>query len=149
MRVALSGIILILISITFSANAQLQPWADYEISDKVWSVTTVRVDPNMDDDYLAGLRDSWVAANKVAKSLGQIVDYAIYRSETPQSGDFNLFLVVEFENSAALEPNKETYDAFMKEWGEQRQERSREIVKDYPSMRSITGEYRVRKIDIK
>ena len=149
MRVALLIISLILISISFSANAQLEPWADYDISDKVWSVTTVKVDPNLGDDYLEGLRDSWVAANKVAKSLGQIVDYSIYRSETPQGGDFNLLLVVEFENSAALEPNKEQYQAFMKEWGEKRRERSREIVKDYPSMRTITGEYRVRKIDIK
>jgi hypothetical protein len=37
----------------------------------------------------------------------------------------------------------------MKAWGEANEDKVREMVKDYPSMRNITGEYRVRKIDIK
>jgi hypothetical protein len=37
----------------------------------------------------------------------------------------------------------------MKAWGEANQEKSREITKNYPAMRTITGEYLVRRIDIK
>jgi hypothetical protein len=37
----------------------------------------------------------------------------------------------------------------MKAWGEANEERTREIVKDYPGMREITGEYIVREITIK
>ena len=138
-----------LCSLAFNANAQLQPYTDYEISDTVWTVTTVRVDANMGDHYLEGLRETWVKSMKLSKELGQVVDFSIYRSQLPLSGDFNLLLVVEFENGAALEPSKERYEAFMKEWGEENQAKSDEIVQDYPSMRTITGQYNVRKIDIK
>jgi hypothetical protein len=47
-----------------------------------------------------------------------------YRSVLPESGDVNLFLVVRFANSDQLDPNKE-------------------------QKRDITGEYLVRRIDIK
>ena len=132
-----------------SALAQLEPFEDYDISDELWNITFIRVDPNMGDDYLEGLKETWVESNKVAKELGQIEDFHIYRSQLPQSGDVNLFLVTKFANSAQLEPNKEEYAKFMKAWGEANEERTREITKDYPGMREITGEYLVREITVK
>jgi len=146
-KLFLTALLLCLVSST--AMAQLEPFTDYDISDELWNITTVQVDPNMDDYYLEGLRDSWVAANKVAKELGQIEDFMIYRSQLPQSGHANLFLVVKYANSDSLDPNREEYDKFMKAWGEANLARSREITKNYPGMRKITGEYMVRKIDIK
>lgn len=132
------------------AYADLEPWDDYEVSDTVWSVTTVKVDPNMDDAYLEGLKNTWVSGNEVAKKLGQITDYAIYRSELPQSGHFNLLLVVEFENSEMLEPNKERYQAFMKEYGKKTADDATDFAQEnYPAMREITGQYRLRKIELK
>lgn len=65
------------------------------------------------------------------------------------SGDANLFLVIMFANSDSLDPNKEEYDKFMKAWGAANEEKTREITKNYPGMREITGEYLVRRIDIK
>lgn len=139
----------LLVLVSQSAYAQLEPWEDYDVSKELWSITLVKVAPNMDDDYLEGLSQTWVASNEVAKELGQIEEYAIYRSELPQSGDVNLFLVVKFTDSSQLEPNKEEYAKFMQAWGEERQQANREITKNYPSMREITGEYLVRKITIK
>jgi hypothetical protein len=147
LKSVLSTLLLLMVSST--ALAQLEPWADYDVSDEMWNITLVKVDPNMGDDYLEGLRDTWVAANKVAKELGQIEDFAIYRSQLPESGDVNLFLVVKYANSDQLDPNKEEYDKFMQAWGEANRDKTREITKNYPAMRNITGEYMVRKIDIK
>jgi len=132
-----------------TAFAQLEPYTDYDISKELWSITLVKVDPNMDDDYLEGLKQTWVASNEVAKELGQIEEYSIYRSQLPQSGDVNLFLMVKFTDSSQLEPNQEEYQKFMQAWGEERQAQNREITKNYPAMRKITGEYMVRKITIK
>jgi len=131
------------------AAAQLEPWEDFDISDAVWDVSLIKVNANMMDQYLEGLRDTWVEANKLAKELGHIEDYAIYSSALPQSGDFNLMLVVKFTNTEALAPSKARYDAFMEKWGETRVERNREISKDYPSMREIAGQYALREITIK
>ncbi len=132
------------------AHAQLEIYDDYDVSDAVWSISTVKVDANMGDYYLEGLRSTWIASNEVAKKLGQIEDYAIYGSDFPQSGDFNMMLVVQFANTADLAPNKAKYDAFMKTWGETKVKESRQISKDlYPKIRTITGDYLMRKIDVK
>jgi len=135
--------------ISTTAMAQLEPWTDYDVSDQLWNITTVKVDPNMEDDYLEGIRDTWVASNKLAKELGQIEDFHIYRSQVSESGDANLFLVVKYANSDQLDPNRQEYDKFMKAWGEANVSKSREITKNYPAMRKITGEYLVREITIK
>lgn len=148
MRKFIAGLVLIF-AFSQTPLAQLTPYEDYDMSKELWNITLVKVDPNMGDDYLEGLRETWVAANKVAMELGQIEDYAIYRSQLPQSGDVNLFLVVKFADSSQLEPNKEEYDRFMEAWGTANQERTREITKNYPEMREITGEYLVRKIELK
>lgn len=132
------------------AFADLDPWEDYEVSDEVWYLTTVKVDPNMGDAYLEGIAETWVAGNEVSKELGQIEDYAIYRSDLPQSGSFNLMLVVKFAKTEDLAPNKARYEAFMAKWGEERSKASTEKAqRDYPAMREITGEYYFRKIELK
>jgi hypothetical protein len=132
------------------AYAELTPWKDYTISESVMYITTIKVDPNMDDVYLEGLKNTWVAANELSKKLGYIEDYRIYRSSTPQSGDFNMMLVVRYKNAATMAPNKERYDAFMKEWGEARNKQVTEYAqKNYPSVRKITGDYMMREITLK
>ena len=138
-----------LLLVAGSASAQLEPWNDYEVSDSVWNVTTIKVHANMIDDYLEGIEQSWVGSNEVAKKLGQIEDYWVYLSDLPLSGDFNVLLVVKFKASADLAPSKERYAAFMKEWGEAREQRNRELTKNYPGMREITGEYQLRRVTFK
>ncbi len=136
-------------AVASAAYADLQPWKDYTESDAVWSVTTVKVHSNMGDAYLEGLKATWVASNEVAIKLGQMVEYHIYRSDLPESGNFNLILVAKFKNSEMLAPNKARYDAFMKEWGEERNKKTTETSQRmYPPMRDITGEYNMREITL-
>lgn len=133
-----------------AAVADLEPYKDYEVSKAIWNVTTVRVDSNMGDAYLEGIRNTWLKGNEIAKKLGQIEDYSIYRSDLPNSGDFNLLLVIKFASGEDLEPNKARYDAFMKEWGKKNADAATEFAqKNYPAMREITGEYQMREITLK
>lgn len=142
--------VLSLLGLSAAAVADLEPYKDYEVSDAVWSVTTVRVHPNMDDAYLEGLKKTWAAGNKLAVELGQMESWSIFRSDLPQSGDFNLILIAKFANTADLAPNKARYDAFMKEWGEARNQETTEYSqKNYPAMREITGQYLMREITLK
>lgn len=132
------------------ALADLEQWKDYDVSDTVLSISTIRVNANMDDAYLEGLRETWVKSNELAKKLGQITDYRIYRSDLPQSGDFNLVLIVEFANTADLAPNEAKYDAFVKQWTKERLDENQEMAqRDYPAMREITGQYLMREITLK
>ncbi|MEM7281635.1 MAG: hypothetical protein AAF438_08405 [Pseudomonadota bacterium] len=132
------------------AYADFTPWADYEPSEEVWSVTTIKVDSNMGDAYLEGIANTWVPGNEASKKVGQIEDYWIYRSDMPDSGDFNLLLVVKFANTDALAPTKARYDAFMKEFTQRRADEATEFAqKNYPAMREITGQYIMREIELK
>ncbi len=138
-----------LLLVSPSAWSQLKPFHDYDMSTEITHVTTVKVNANMIDDYLEGIRKTWAAAAETRKTLGQLKDYSILVSELPNSGDFNVVLVENFENSAQAEPSKDRYDAFMEAWGEDTQAKSREITKNYPAMREISGEYNLRRITFK
>lgn len=132
-----------------SAWSQLKPYHDYDMSEEITHVTTVKVNANMIDDYLEGIRKTWAAAADTRKTLGHLKDYSILVSQLPNSGDFNVVLVEHYENAAQAEPSKDRYDAFMKAWGEDTMAKNREITKNYPSMREISGEYNMRRITFK
>ena len=140
---------LVLASFANVATADLDPWTDYDIGEGVSNVTTVKVDSNMVDKYLEGLKATWAPANDVAVELGQIESYSIFVSELQNSGDFNVVLVVNMKSAADLQPSKDRYEAFMKKWGKENEKKSDEIVVTYPDIREITGEYLMREITFK
>jgi len=147
LRHVLVGVVLT--GVASIASADLDAWTDYDISTSVSNVTTIKVDSNMIDKYLEGLKATWAPANDVAVELGQIEGYNIYVSELANSGDFNVILVVRMKDAAAMQPNQEDYEAFMKKWGEENQKLSDKIVVTYPDIRTITGEYLMREITFK
>jgi len=146
-------IIITLVCIVFSslsvAKERLEIYEDYDVGKEVMVITTVKVDPNMGDIYLAGLSQSWIKAVKIQKELGFIKDWNIYGSDLPMSGDFNMMLVVTMASGSDMEPNKVKYDAFMKKWSESDEQMSNEISAKYPEVRALTGEYHMRKIMMK
>ena len=147
------NIALVAIAIAFGSNvarADLEIYKDYTLSEAVWSVTTIKVKANMVDAYLEGIKKTWVTGSETSKSLGQIEAYNIYVSDLPESGDFNVLLVVKFKNDEMLAPNKARYEAFMAKFGADQQKATTEIAqRDYPAMRTITGEYRLREVMLK
>ncbi|WP_133470600.1 hypothetical protein [Paraglaciecola marina] len=130
------------------AKDRLEVYKDYDIGTEITLMTTVKVDPNMEEVYLAGLAQSWVKAVKLQKKLGFIKDWKILGSDFPLSGDFNLILIVTFENSADMEPSKKKYMAFMDAWGKENNEQSQELSAKYPEVRTLTGEYVLREVII-
>lgn len=143
----LTGTMLFCMSLT--AAAELVPYKDYDVGESLTNVTTIKVDSNRIDDYLEGLRATWMTGNEAAKALGQIEDYAIYVSQLPSSGDFNVILTITMKSAADMQPSKAKYNAFMKKWGEDNKANTDKITPSYPGIREITGEYLVRKITMK
>lgn len=133
-------------ALSFSASAQLTPWEDYTVSEQVMVVNTIKVEPNMMDYYLEGIRQTWVASNEVSKKLGHIVDYGVYMSDLPNGSDFNLVLFTIYENTAAAAPSEQRYKEFMEAWGEANEKRVEKISRDYPAMREIIGQLPLRQV---
>jgi hypothetical protein len=142
-------ILFTMFSFTTLAQERLEVYQDYDLGTEITVMTTVNVDANMGDIYLAGLRNSWVKAVNVQKELGSIKDWKILVSDLPQSGEFNMILMVMFDSAADLEPSKKKYTAFMKKWSEEARKQSNQISAKYPEVRTITGEYRMREIILK
>jgi hypothetical protein len=137
----------IALALSSPAAAQLKPYQDYTVSDSVSNVATIKVKENMVEDYLEGIRNTWVASNAVAKKLGHLQDYAVYVSDLPQSGEFNVLLVTTFANTSDLAPNKARYEAFMRDWGTANEASTRTTTTTvYPNIRTITGEYLMRQV---
>ena len=132
------------------ASAQLQPWEDYEASDSVWIVTHVDLDPGTFGIYLEGLKSTWIAANEIAKELGQIKDYAIYSNQFGSADEFDLVLVIEMEGTDDIAPNRERYEQFLEAYGQANIEKGNETVLElYNKIRRIQGNYLLRKITVK
>jgi hypothetical protein len=139
-----------IVGLSADATAQLKYGTDFTTSDTISSVTLVKVDANMIGYYLEGLKQTWVTANEVALELGQIDSFDIYVSELPESGHFNVSLVIRFKDMAQYEKGRKNYAAFEEAWLKKISEEKREeIVKSYPNIRKIVGEHLMRKVELK
>ena len=149
-KTTLSILMILGFSVATSAAAQLKAWEDYEVSDAVFSLTMVKLDPGTQGIYLEGLKSTWVAANEVAQSLGHIEYYAIHANQAAAPGAFDLLLVIKFPSTEMMGPSRERYNAFMEAWGSENQAASNEKVLElYNNIREIQGQFMTRTITIK
>ena len=72
-------------------------WVDYEPAEQVTEMTVVKVKANMLDDYLMGIKRTWVDSCEIQKELGHIVGCAVYTASTAGT-DPNVFLTITYEN---------------------------------------------------
>ena len=123
----------------------------WQTQEKVWDVTTIKVFPNAGEQYLNNLKRTWATAMSRAKQQGLIGDYRILSSVTDNGGDYNLMLIIEYPNLAALDANKENLSKWMKFDDEMKsvvpKEESDKITSSiYPKVREIKGETLMREI---
>ena len=95
--------------------ASAEPYVDYTPQKGVWHVTSVRVDPNHIDDYVTGLKKSWVAAEEISKRHGLIDSYEIKIKLNASDGQANVLLIEHYPSLAALEPDQARDQAMQRE----------------------------------
>jgi len=76
----------------------------------VWTITMVKTKPGMGDDYLKNLGKIYKAVNEEAKKQGLIMDYKILSGESASAGDFDILLMEEYKNMAALDGLRDKMD---------------------------------------
>ncbi len=76
----------------------------------VWAITMVKTKPGMDDDYLKMLAKIYKMSNEEAKKQNIIMDYKILIGAASGPQDFNILLMQEFKNMAALDGLREKMD---------------------------------------
>jgi len=83
-----------------------EPWVDWSPQKGVYSVTAVHVDPNHIDDYLTGLKKTWLPGEEYAKKNGMIDSYEIMVNVNAAGTGANVLLIEHLPSFAALDPNK-------------------------------------------
>ena len=76
----------------------------------VWNITMVKVKPGMGDEYLKGLAKTFKGSLEEAKKQNVVLDYKILLGNAATPQDFDILLMVESKNMAALDNGREKFD---------------------------------------
>lgn len=71
----------------------------------VFTVGMVRTGANTDQDYLDQLAGYWIPQMEAAQAQGLIVSYRVLSGNFSNADDFNVMMLVEYPNLAALDPD--------------------------------------------
>jgi len=140
--------VLFLALIMTSTNLNAQE-ADLYSEGSVWNLTFIKLKPNMGNDYLKGLNKTWKASMDELVNQKLLKSYKILLGSASNPQDFDLLLMTEFENFAAMDPDPERdkkMDEIEKKIMESMGDDFKKIVSNYTTLREITGRKTMREI---
>jgi hypothetical protein len=97
------------LSLGFASVCPAQSDAPYT-EGPVWNITMVKAKPGMGDEYLKGLAKTFKASLEEAKKQNLVLDYKILLGNAATPQDFDILLMVESKNMAALDNAREKFD---------------------------------------
>jgi len=95
--------------------ARAEPYVDYTPQKGVWHVTTLKVDPNHIDDYLTGLKTTWIPFEEAARKHGVIDSYRVMVKLNPADGQGNVLLIEHIPDLGLKEPDRARDQAMTRE----------------------------------
>ena len=114
----------------------------------VWQITMVKTKAGMGDDYLKALAKIFKSTNDEAKKQGIITDYKILIGDAATQQDYDMLLMVEYPNMAALDGLRDKTDPIdAKMVGSQDQQRQLAVKR--LEIREIMGDKLMREITLK
>jgi hypothetical protein len=114
----------------------------------VWNITMVKTKPGMDDQYLKALAKTFKGTLDEAKKQNLIVSYKILLGDAATPNDFNILLMVESKNMAALDNGREKFDPIAKKIEGSVEEQEKTMTKRL-EIREIMGGKLMREITLK
>ena len=114
----------------------------------VWQITMVKTKPGMGDDYLKALAKIFKTTNDEAKKQGIITDYKILIGDAATQQDYDMLLMIQFPNMAALDGLRDKLDPIgNKMVGNEDQQRQLAVKR--LEIREIMGDKTMREITLK
>jgi hypothetical protein len=114
-------------------------------SGSVWNIAFIRMKPGMESAYLNHLAGSWKANQEAMKKEGVVLSYKVITTEGHTPGDWNVMLMTEYKNLAALEANEEKADSIAQRViGDD--EKQRQGYRDRLEIREVMGDRLAREI---
>src|SRR5215468_5610285 len=114
----------------------------------VWTITMVKAKAGMSDEYLKGLSKTFKGALDEAKKQDIIMDYKILVGDAATPQDFDILLMVESKNMAALDGLREKTDPIARKiQGTPDQQRATQTKR--LEIREIVGTKNMREVNLK
>ena len=114
----------------------------------VWQITMVKTKPGMGDDYLKALARIFKSTNDEAKKQGIITDYKILIGDAATQQDYDMLLMIQYPNMAALDGLRDKTDPIgAKMIGNDDQQRQLAVKR--LEIREIIGDKTMREITLK
>ena len=111
----------------------------------VWSITFVKIKAGMEVPYLTHVAISWKGLRELEKKEGIILSYKVLQTESHETSDWNLILMIEYKNLAALEASEAKSESIEQKFiGND--EKIIQGYKDRLEIREITGNRTAREI---
>ena len=114
----------------------------------VWNITMVKTKPGLGDQYLKGLAKSFKGSLDEAKKQDLIISYKILIGDAASPNDFNILLMVESKNMAALDNGREKFDPIAKKIEGPVEAQEKTMIKRL-DIREIMGDKLMREITLK
>jgi len=127
-----------------SAGSSMAPYTE----GPVWNITMVRTKAGMTDDYLKNLAGAYKSTSEAMKKEGIIMDYKILLGNAASPQDYDLLLMTEFKNMAALDDLRAKTDPIERKLiGSEAQMREGSVKR--AEIREILGDKIMREITLK
>jgi hypothetical protein len=142
LRTLVGSLVLIVLIVGISVFAQVnRPFHN----GSVWNIAFIRMKPGMETAYLNYLAGQWKANQEASKKEGLILSYKVLTVEGHTPGEWNVMLMTEYKNLAAMEANEDKADALaQKVVGDD--EKQRQGYRERLEIREVMGDRLAREI---
>jgi len=135
------------VMIGFSPLSHAQSDAPYT-EGPIWTVTMVKTKYGMTDDYLKGLAKTFKGTLEEAKKQNLVMDYKILIGDSSNAQDYDILLLVQQPNMAALDNSREKFDPIARKV-EGSLEQQRNTATQRLQLREILGVKLIREVTLK
>lgn len=134
-------VLFLMLGATNMLQAQSKDYKD----GSVWNVTMVRTKTGMGDEYLKSLKTTLKIMYDEAIKQGLIMSYKVMQGGSANRDDWDVMILVEYKNLAAMEGHDAQWDAIRdKALGGEAGEKT--IMKNRLEIREILGEKMMREV---
>jgi hypothetical protein len=144
-KLILSALVSVLLLLAVSVYGQVHK---YYTPGSVWSVTTIRIHPGMDQAYLAYLDTRLKQESEISIKNGFMKSYKILRGQDDDAG-WNLLILREYESYASLEKNEEKADEALRQATGLDDQKNMDGYMDRSKIRDVMGTKFMRELILK
>ena len=140
-------IVSVAVSIASMGLCRAQSDAPYT-EGSVWNITMVKTKSGMTDEYLKGLAKTLKGSLEEAKKQNLVLDYKVLLGNAATPQDFDILILVESKNMAALDNGREKFDPIARKVVGTTDQQQAMAVKRF-DIREIVGSKLMREITLK